>query len=47
MTLRVRLVAALSLLLIVGLAVFGVGTYSAYSRAQYQHLDDQLGARNP
>ena len=42
MTLRVRLVAALSLLLIVGLVVFGIGTYSAYSRAQYQNLDDQL-----
>jgi two-component system OmpR family sensor kinase len=42
MTLRVRLVAALSLLLIVGLVVFGIGTYSAYSRAEYLHLDDQL-----
>ena len=42
MTLRVRLVGALSILLIVGLVVFGIGTYSAYSRAEYQHLDDQL-----
>jgi len=42
MTLRVRLVAALGLLLLIGLAVFGFGTYGAYSRSQYQRLDDQL-----
>jgi two-component system, OmpR family, sensor kinase len=47
MTLRVRLVAALSLLLIVGLVVFGIGTYSAFARSQYQRLDDQLRSSPP
>jgi two-component system OmpR family sensor kinase len=42
MTLRFRLVAALGLLLAAGLAVYGYGTYTAYSRSQYQRLDDQL-----
>lgn len=42
MTLRFRLVAALTLLLAVGLAVFGASTLSAYSRSQYDRLDLQL-----
>jgi two-component system, OmpR family, sensor kinase len=42
MTLRFRLVAALGLLLAAGLAVYGYGTYTAYSRSQYDRLDDQL-----
>jgi two-component system OmpR family sensor kinase len=42
MTLRFRLVAALGLLLAAGLAVYGYGTYTAYSRSQHQRLDDQL-----
>jgi two-component system OmpR family sensor kinase len=42
MTLRFRLVTALGVLLLAGLAVFGYGTYQAYSRSQYQRLDDQV-----
>ncbi len=42
MTLRLRLVVALTALLAVGLAVFGFGTYSAYSKNQYDRLDLQL-----
>ncbi len=42
MSLRVRLVAALGLLLAVGLALFGFGTYSVYARLQHQRLDDNL-----
>lgn len=42
MTLRWRLVAALGLLLVVGLVVFGVGTYRVYANSQFQRLDDQL-----
>ena len=42
MTLRVRLVLALTVLVMVGLAVFGVTTYSLYAHSQYQRLDDQL-----
>jgi two-component system OmpR family sensor kinase len=41
-TLRLRLVLALAGLLVVGLGVFGVVTYKAYSRSEYAHLDDQL-----
>jgi two-component system, OmpR family, sensor kinase len=42
MTLRSRLVAALVILLLVGLAGFGVVTYGLYARTQYQQLDEQL-----
>ncbi len=42
MTLRLRLVLALVALVAVGLAVFGVATYTAYSRSQHQRLDEQL-----
>ncbi len=42
MTLRWRLVLALTALVTVGLAVFGVVTYTLYSRSEYQRLDDQL-----
>jgi two-component system, OmpR family, sensor kinase len=42
MTLRSRLVAALAILLLVGLAGFGVVTYGLYARTQYQQLDEQL-----
>lgn len=42
MTLRLRLTLALVALVAVGLAVFGSVTYTFYSRAQYQRLDEQL-----
>src|SRR5436853_502434 len=42
MTLRLRLVAGLFVLVLAGLALFGVSTYSLYARSQYQRLDDQL-----
>ena len=42
MTLRLRLVVALVALVAVGLAVFGVATYTAYSRSQHKRLDEQL-----
>jgi len=47
MTLRVRLVLALLTLLTIGLAIFGVATYSFYSRSQYKRLDDQVRASLP
>jgi two-component system OmpR family sensor kinase len=47
MTLRWRLVLALTALVTVGLAVFGVATYSLYSRSEYQRLDDQLANSVP
>ena len=47
MTLRFRLVLALVALVAVGLAVFGVATYTAFSRVQHQRLDDQLRASVP
>jgi len=46
-TLRVRLVLALLALLTVGLVVFGVATYTFYSRSQYKRLDDQVRASQP
>jgi two-component system OmpR family sensor kinase len=42
MTLRSRLVLALVVLATVGLAIFGVTTYSLYRRSQEQQLDQQL-----
>jgi two-component system OmpR family sensor kinase len=42
MTLRLRLVLALSALLAVGLALFGFATYTLYARSEYQRLDDQI-----
>ncbi len=47
MTLRLRLVAALVVLVTVGLAVFGVTTYVLYARSEYQRLDDQLRSSVP
>ena len=47
MTLRVRLVLALLVLLTVGLVIFGVATYTFYSRSQYKRLDDQVRASQP
>jgi two-component system OmpR family sensor kinase len=47
MTLRFRLVLALVALVAVGLAVFGIATYAAFSRVQHQRLDDQLRASVP
>jgi two-component system OmpR family sensor kinase len=47
MTLRWRLVLALAALVTVGLAVFGVATYTLYSRSEYQRLDDQLNNSIP
>ena len=42
MTLRLRLVIALLVLTTVGLGIFGVVTYSLYSRSQYERVDDLL-----
>ncbi len=42
MTLRFRLVFALVALTTVGLAVFGVTTYSLYARTEHQRVDDTL-----
>jgi two-component system OmpR family sensor kinase len=47
MTLRLRLVIALVLLVAVGLAVFGITTYSLYSSTEYERLDDQVRASVP
>ena len=47
MTLRFRLVLALVALVAVGLAVFGIATFTAFSRVQHQRLDDQLRASVP
>src|SRR5436309_3863850 len=47
MTLRIRLVLALLAMLTVGLVVFGVATYTFYSRSQYKRLDDQVRASQP
>src|SRR3954449_3813218 len=46
-TLRIRLVLGLLALLTVGLVLFGVATYSFYSRSQYKRLDDQVRASQP
>jgi two-component system, OmpR family, sensor kinase len=46
-TLRTRLVIGLLLLATVGLAVFGVVTYSLYARSQYDRLDGQIRAAIP
>ncbi len=42
MTLRLRLVIAIVSLVTVGLAVFGLVSYSLYARSQYQRVDEQL-----
>ena len=42
MTLRLRLVAGLVILVLTGLAIFGVSTYTLYARSQYSRLDEQL-----
>src|SRR3954469_20261061 len=42
MTLRLRLVVGLVILVLTGLAIFGVSTYTLYSRTQYDRLDDEL-----
>ena len=47
MSLRVRLVAALGLLLAIGLGLFGFATYSVYARLQHQRLDETLQAAVP
>jgi two-component system OmpR family sensor kinase len=47
MTLRLRLVLALVALVAACLAVFGVATYTLYSRSQFRHLDDQIRAAQP
>jgi two-component system OmpR family sensor kinase len=47
MTLRLRLVLALVGLVTIGLAIFGVATYTLYSRSQYQRLDDQIQTSVP
>ncbi len=44
MTLRLRLVLALTGLLAVGLALFGFATYTLYARSEYQRLDDQISS---
>src|SRR5215472_11203778 len=47
MTLRLRLVLALVLLVAAGLAVYGVVTYSVYSRSEYNRLDAQIRSSQP
>jgi two-component system OmpR family sensor kinase len=47
MTLRLRLVLALVVLTAVGLAVFGVTTYSLYARSEYRRVDDTLRSTAP
>ncbi len=47
MTLRLRLVVALTSLVAVGLAVFGAVTYALYAQSEYQRLDDQLRGTAP
>jgi two-component system, OmpR family, sensor kinase len=44
MTLRLRLVLALTGLLAVGLALFGFATYSLYAHSEYERLDDQISS---
>ena len=44
MTLRLRLVLAIVVMVTTGLALFGVATYTLYSRSEYQRLDAQLRA---
>lgn len=46
-SLRVRLVAALAVLLAAGLTLFGFATYSIYARQQHQRLDESLQASVP
>src|SRR3954470_22118483 len=47
LTLRLRLVLALTVLVVVGLTVFGVATYTLYARSERQRLDDQITASIP
>ena len=47
LTLRLRLVLALTVLMVVGLAIFGFATYSLYARSERQRLDDQITASIP
>ncbi|MDQ1460891.1 MAG: two-component system, OmpR family, sensor kinase [Actinomycetota bacterium] len=47
MTLRLRLVVALFALMLAGLGLFGVVTYTVYARSQYQRLDEQIRAAVP
>ncbi|HEY1737652.1 MAG TPA: HAMP domain-containing sensor histidine kinase [Acidimicrobiia bacterium] len=47
MTLRLRLVIALVVLTAVGLAVFGVATYSLYARSEYRRVDNSLTSSAP
>jgi two-component system OmpR family sensor kinase len=47
MSLRLRLVAALGGLLVLGLVAFGVGTYARYSAVEYDRLDERLRSVQP
>ena len=47
MTLRLRLVAAIVVLVMAGLGLFGFATYSLYARSQYDRLDDQVRSSVP
>ena len=47
MTLRLRLVLGLVLLVLAGLTLFGVATYSLYSHSQYGRLDAQMKSSIP
>src|SRR3954464_5174350 len=42
MTLRLRLVLALFALMLAGLSLFGVTSYSLYARSQFDRLDGQI-----
>lgn len=47
MSLRIRMVAALTALFAVGLTVYGVGTYRAFAGAELARLDDDLRTTLP
>src|SRR4051812_22809297 len=47
MTLRLRLVLGIMLLVLAGLALFGVSTYSLYARSEYDRLDNQIRSSAP
>jgi two-component system, OmpR family, sensor kinase len=47
MTLRLRLVLALVVLVTIGLALFGAGTYFRYRQSQFRQLDAQIKESEP
>lgn len=47
MTLRLRMVVGLVILVLTGLAIFGISTYALYSRSEHDRLDDRLRTAVP